>query len=118
MSMCANYYVIAGFDLTKYKTDRFDDWKWEDENEKYFCNQSKGHIQLFYDPMNYSHLYLGYVIGSGDQYGLRTIKTDIIELENLYLKVENMLNDLKDIGIIDIENANVPYELIVFEECT
>lgn len=116
--MNANYYVIAGYDLTKCKTDKFSDWKWEDENEKYFCYQSKGHIQLFDDPMSDKHLYLGYVLGSGDEYELKTIKTDIVELENLSVEVDKVLDHLNQIGVVDTKYEIVPYEVIVFEEWT
>ena len=118
MSINKNYYVIAGFDLTKYKTDKFEDWKWEDENEKYFCYQSKGHIQLFYDPMSDIHLYLGYILGAGDEYEFSVIKTDIVEIEKLYWEVKKMLDYFNHVGVIDVEHQNVDYEVIAFEECT
>lgn len=118
MSVDRNYYVIAGYDLTKYKTDKYKDWHWTDDGQDFTCYQSRGHIQLFDDPMSNSHLYLGYVLGAGDEYEFNAIKTDIVQLECLQLKVEEVLNHLNDIGVIDIEFENVDYELIVFEECT
>ena len=33
MSVNRNYYVIAGYDLTEFKTDKFKDWKWTEEGE-------------------------------------------------------------------------------------
>ena len=45
MSISRNYYVIAGYDLTGFATDKFDDWKWDD-GEEYFCNQIKGYIKM------------------------------------------------------------------------
>lgn len=117
MSINKNYYVIAGFDLTKYKTDKFDDWKWEEESEKLFCYQRKGNIQLFDDPMSGSHLYLGYILGSGDEYEFRTVKTDTVEIESRYVEVKNTLNYLNHIGVINVEPSDIEYKLIVFEEC-
>jgi hypothetical protein len=118
MSIDKNYYAIAGFDLTPYKTDKFDDWKWEDENEKYFCYQRKGNIQLFDDPMSGSHLYLGYILGDGDEYELKPIKFNIIEVEKHYSEVNEILDCLTCSGVIDLGYHNVPFGVIVFEECT
>lgn len=118
MNIDKNYYAIVGYDLTNYKTDKYDDWRWTEEGEKYTCNQKKGEIQLFDDPMNNSHLYLGYILAAGDEYDFKTSKFDIIELEQLQLKVEEELERLSVIGIIDIEYQNVDYEVIVFEECS
>ena len=80
MSVVSNYYVIAGYDLTGMETDKFDDWKWTDEGEKMICYQKKGYIQLFDDPMNGSHLYLGYILASGDEYGFKTAKINLNEV--------------------------------------
>lgn len=117
MSIEKNYYVIAGFDLTKYKTDKFDDWKWEDDGEKFISYQRKGNIQLFDDPMSGSHLYLGYILGSGDEYEFHTVKTDTVEIESRYVEVKKMLEYLNHIGVINVEPSNIEYKLIVFEEC-
>lgn len=38
MSMNKHYYVIAGYDLTGWETDKYEDWKWSDDGEKYICN--------------------------------------------------------------------------------
>ena len=117
MSIEKNYYVIAGFDLTKYKTDKFDDWKWEDDGEKFTSYQRNGNIQLFDDPMSGSHLYLGYILGSGDEYEFRTVKTDTVEIESRYVEVKNTLNYLNHIGVINVELSDIEYKVIVFEEC-
>ena len=45
MSVSRDFYVIAGYDLTGWDTDKLRDWKWE-EGEEYICNHSKGNIQL------------------------------------------------------------------------
>ena len=47
MSVESKYYAIVGYDLTGYETDKFKDWKWTDEGEKYTCNQVKDRIQIF-----------------------------------------------------------------------
>ena len=117
MSIEKNYYVIAGFDLTKYKTDKFDDWKWEDDGEKFISYQRKGNIQLFDDPMSGSHLYFGYILGSGDEYEFRTVKTDTVEIESRHVEVKNALCYLNHIGVINVEPSDIEYKVIVFEEC-
>lgn len=120
MSINANYYVIAGFDLTNYKTDKYEDWRWTDEGEQYTCYQRKGHIQLFDDPMMSKHLYFGYVLGAGDEFEFKTVKFDIVEIEGLMLNVLEKLRYLKDVGVIDeeLDEYGLTYEVIVFEEDT
>ena len=33
----SNYYVIAGYDLTKFRMKNYEDWKWTDEGEQNGC---------------------------------------------------------------------------------
>ena len=119
MSMNKNYYVIAGYDLTDWGTDKFDDWKWTDEGEKYICNQSRNHIQLFYDPMSSKHLYLGFVLADGDEYYFKTTKLDMEVVNQVEGYVKSELIKLIDLGVISADPKLHPkYEVIVFEECT
>lgn len=119
MSVTKNYYVIAGYDLTNIKTDKYDDWKWTNEGEGYTCNQSKGHIQLFDDPMNGDYLYLGYVLANGDKYVFDTVNILISEIENIKWKVYEKLIELARYGVIKDNVFDIPkYKIIVFEECT
>ena len=120
MSIDKNYYVIAGYDLTGYKTDKYDDLKWTDEGEKYLCYQSINHIQLFDDPMSDKHFYLGYIFAKGDEYDFETTKVNILDLKDKEQDVVYELKQLRDIGIVDeniFESENLKYEMIVFEEC-
>lgn len=119
MSVDRNYYLINGYDLTGMYCDKLKDWKWTDEGEDYFCYQRKGKIQLFDDPMRGSHLYLGYILATGDQYGFETDKIDSKEVvrSNGYVKAE--LVKLQELGIITKDPHFVPkLQLIMFEECT
>jgi hypothetical protein len=118
--MDSNYYVIAGYDLTGYETDKFEDWRWTDEGEEFFCYQSKGSIQLFDDPMNSNHLYLGYIFVDGNGYDFQTTKFDIIEAEAHSLNVNEKLRHLKDIGVIseDLDEFAIVYQFIAFAEYT
>lgn len=119
MSVNRDYYVIAGYDLTSYYTDKIKDWLWENDNKEYFCNQSKGHIQLFNDPMNGVYLYLGYVLANGDEYNFETTKFDMDIANQVAIDVRNTLEKLIDIGIVSVEGKPYPkYQIIVFEECT
>lgn len=122
MSIVKNYYVIAGYDLTEFKTDKFKDWKWTDEGEKYTCKQVKDEIQLFDDPMNNSHLYLGYILACGDEYEFETTKIDIgTDINYVSKYVAETLHELQEIGVIskDYEYKDKPkYQIIIFEECT
>lgn len=119
MSMVKEYYVIAGYDLTDWKTDKYDDWKWTDEGEEYTCNQIKGHIQLFDDPMSSSHLYLGYVLADGDEYDFKTTKINLNEVSRQEPYVCHKLKQLSDTGIIGdaFKSIDLKYEIIAFEEC-
>lgn len=119
MSMDKNYFIIAGYDLTEYRTEKYDDWKWTDDGEQYICYQSKGHVQLFDDPMDSNHLYLGYVLAQGDEYYMETTKlraNDILYLPTK-LAVDAKLGDLIEAGVVSPDAESVYYEVIIFEEC-
>lgn len=119
MSINKNYYVIAGFDLMGYATEKFEDWKWTEKGEEYLYRHHQGKIQLFDDPMGGEHLYLGYIIAAGDQYEFRShaFTFDLVKLVDS--DVMKKLIELTNIGVID-ERAleRCLYKVIVFEECT
>lgn len=118
MSMNKHYYVIAGYDLTGFETDDYRDWKWTDEGEKYLCYQGKGKIQLFDDPMSHSHLYLGYILVSGDEWEFETTKFDVPDIANAWDSVTSELIKLIGLGVITCDPKNKPiYQIIAFEEC-
>jgi hypothetical protein len=117
MSLYKAYYVIAGYDLTAYITDKYSDWKWTDEGERYLCTQRNGNIQLFDDPCNGDHTYLGYILACGDQYEFNTTVININEFSRQMPYVLNKLKYLVDIGIVD-KNIfmDIRYNMIAFEE--
>ncbi len=119
MSVNKNYYVIAGYDVTGYETDKFDDWKWTEEGERYTCNQIKGEIQLFDDPMCGEHLYFGYILASGDEYEFETTIFNIEDIERQIPYVRNKLLQLQESGVISKDSHFKPeLKIITFEECT
>jgi hypothetical protein len=119
MSLYKNYYIIAGYDLSAYQTDKYEDWKWTDEGEQYICRHSKGNIQLFDDPCNGDHFYLGYVLVHGDQYEFNTTVIDLKDVPTHRADVEDVLFELYKIGVIDNYFDCVgQYNVFVFEEVT
>lgn len=118
MSIDRNYYAIAGYDLTNYKTDKYKDWRWTDEGEGFTCFQRKGQVQLFDDPMGESHFYLGYIFGGGDQYDFSTAKFSSVDVSSVWSGVYEALERLKDAGVVAAVPGDIDYGVIVFEECT
>lgn len=116
MSAERNYYVIGGYDLTSFKTNKYDDWRWTEQGEKYTCNQSKSKIQLFVDPMDGSYLYLGYIFASGDEYEFDTVHLSLPDIAAPCKKVDRELVELYKLGIIKQDALSEPFKLIVFEE--
>jgi hypothetical protein len=116
--MVKNYYVIVGYDLTGYDTDKFYDWRWTEEGEEYFDNQVDDEIQLFDDPMNGEHLYLGYILASGDEYTFKTKYIQVGRIERVQENVKIELEKLQNLGVISIDSYSKPfYGMIAFEEC-
>lgn len=120
MSLYKNYYIIAGYDLAPYKTDKYEDWKWTDEGEKYLCRKSKGNIQLFDDPCNGEHFFLGKVLFHGDQYEFNTEVIDLFDCTPGLIRCEKIMDELKklyDIGIIsEYDKISSQFNVFVFEE--
>ena len=119
MSIDKNYYVICGYDLTDFKTEKYNDWKWTEQGEEYTNYQRKGKIQLFDDPMNSAYLYLGYILAAGDEYSFDTVRFDMRDVSEGCHKVEDELIKLSKMGIV--KNASIissKFQIIVFEECT
>lgn len=122
MSVNKNYYVIVGYDLTSYKTDKYEDWKWTDEGEDLLNNQIKGKIQLFDDPMYGNYLYIGHIFATGNEYEFDTTEIPIKDVTSTYIrsKVDYVLNNLIEKGIIDCNSCfqkHLEYKIIIFEEC-
>lgn len=105
--------------MINYDTDKYDDWKWSEKGERYTCNQIKGEIQLFDDPMSGSHLYFGYVLANGDKYDFETTSFELSDIEKCSGNVNAELVKLQEIGVISKDSHFKPvFRIIVFEECT
>lgn len=119
MSVNRDYYVIAGYDLTGYETDIFEDWKWSTEGDKFRCYQREGQIQFFDDPMAGDYLYFGYILAHGDEYECPTGKIDVSTIEEVKSDVENKLQELINQGVISEGcKPNILYQILAFEECS
>ena len=119
MSVDRDYYVIAGYDLTDLDTDKFDDWKWTDEGQKYFCYQNPGHIQFFDDPMCGNYLYFGYVLANCGEYNPETTKFNANAANQVEKDVKSELMKLIYLGVISKDpHLKQEYKVIMFEQCT
>ena len=117
MSVNRDYYVIAGVDLTGLQTDKFNEWRWTDEGEQWFCYHRKGKIQLFDDPMCGDYLYLGFILAAGDEFDCPITKFDIIDVNGAFEDVALALNKLRRDGVITQNSQFVPqYKMIAFVE--
>lgn len=119
MSVNKNYYVIAGYDLTGCTTDKFEDWRWSDEGEKWFCYKRKGKIQMFDDPMCGDYLYLGFILAAGDEYDFCTTMFDVTDVNDAFDGVSAMLAYLRKSEVIEINAYKRPeFKIIAFCEYT
>lgn len=67
MSVSRSDYILIGYDFTHIKdlilTEEFME---TDEYDDLVCNQIKGEIQFFDDPMSGDYLYFGYIVSCHD----------------------------------------------------
>lgn len=114
MSSVQSYYVIAGMDLSAFKTDKYKGWQWSEAWENYTCNQSRGKIQLFDDP---TYLYIGYILAAGDEYGFNTAMIKPEEIEKHRQRVIEEIKRLVKIGVISEKVLDsIDYGLIIFAD--
>lgn len=126
MSMTREDYIIFGFDLSPYRDQIYtEEWRTDENINKWECYQSKGNIQLFTDPMSGLHLYFGYIILSQNEYDTpETIKINLVDNgeKEINEKYDMVLEALIESNLIQqfmretIENDKVPFEIICFAE--
>ena len=118
MSIETQYYTIIGYDLTNYKTEKYQDWRFSAEGSKFTNYHNQGFIQFFDDPMNEEYLYFGYILGCGDQYDFKTQKVDPMEVYLRRAEIDVLLSYFQSIGIINFNQyLKLPCQIIIFEEC-
>ena len=126
MSMTREDYIILGFDLSPYREQIYtDEWRTDDNIDKWECCQTKDNIQLFTDPMSGSHLYFGHILSARDEYdNPETTKISLTDesmgrMEETLDKVMDALIESKLISQSMqevIAEDNVPFEVICFTE--
>ena len=126
MSMTRENYIILGFDLSPYREQIYtDEWRTDENIDKWECYQNKGNIQLFTDPMSGLHLYFGYIVSARDEYdNPETTKISLTDesmgrMEETLDKVMDALIESKLISQSMqevIAEDNVPFEVICFTE--
>lgn len=117
MSVNKTNYVIVGYDFTKFRDILLkNDWKWESENEKYYCYQREGKIQFFDDPMSGDYLYFGYIYYKSDEYD--DSKMCHIPISDFQTKKQSVDEVLKEMGwTYKLPKEPIRYEVIAFTEC-
>lgn len=126
MSMTREDYIILGFDLSPYREQIYtDEWRTDDNIDKWECCQTKDNIQLFTDPMSGVHLYFGYILSAYDEFDKPGVtKIGLRDEESKYMetikdKVLDALNETKLISesmMETIAKDNMPFEVICFAE--
>ena len=102
MSSVQSYYVIAGMDLSAFKTDKYKGWQWSEAWENYTCNQ---------------YLYIGYILATGDEYGFNTAMIKPEEVEEHRQQVIEEMKRLVKIGVISEKVLDsIDYGLIIFAD--
>lgn len=126
MSATREDYVILGFDFSPYREQIYtDEWRTNENIDKWECCQMKGNIQLFTDPMNGSHLYFGYILSAQNEYSdPETTKINLMDEERIHMEkmCDKVLNALYETELISepmmetMTKDIVPFEVICFTE--
>lgn len=103
MSVSKEVFLIVGCDIKDCLTDRYKDWKWSEEGERYHCFQEEGEIQIIDDGMSGDYTYIGHIIAKiEDDYS--NIQKEInVDAYNFYAPyVVNKIQYLANfIGVLD-----------------
>ena len=70
MGLTFTSYVIYGWDITEYvNREKFDQWKWQKSNSKYFNYQFPRHVQIWETGNGGTyHIIFGYCIWAANKY--------------------------------------------------
>lgn len=120
MSVSEEVFLIVGCDIKDCVTDKFEDWYWSDEGERYSCNAEKGHIHIIEDGMCGNYTYFGYIAANiKDHYSIVKEEIDIDNFNLRKKEVENGIKYLADIGVLDKNKINdLKIKMILFVHCS
>lgn len=118
MSVNAEVFLIIGLDVEPYLMDKFKDWKWTKEGEKYTDYRREEQIQFIEDGMNGLYTYFGYIVSNIDEmYG--NYHKEIPEMPNdITSKVDNKLIELVNLGILKSDVLRQNLKTILFTHCS
>ncbi|WP_455717773.1 hypothetical protein [Anaerosporobacter sp.] len=96
MSVDKNVYTILGYDLQEHRDVILSDEFYDSERyDELTCNQVKGEIQLFTDPMSGDHLFLGYIVGAiTSDYGDNVYTSNPWDWEEFKCRVDEVLYEV------------------------
>lgn len=118
MSVDAEAYLIVGLNVKPYLTEKFEDWKWTDDGEKFtdYCNEDN--VQFIIDGMCGNYTYFGYIIGKIEEMYGNYSK----EIDCNYALIPEKVNDnliyLVHQGILKEEVLHQQLKMILFNHCS
>lgn len=114
MSVYSRYFLLAGYDLTELRTDKFGDWRYTEEGQDYFTFRQKKNI-CFFDGLEIGNeLYFGYVLAVENEYEFCTEMCDMTEMERISEIMKQELESFQEDGII--KEGSPPFKIILFGE--
>lgn len=119
MSVNKEIFLIIGCDIKDYLSDKFKDWYWTKDGEKYHDYKTKGNIQIIDDGMSGIYTYFGYIIANfEDDYGNHCEEIDFKNIDEISVEVESELQELINREIMDKEKCkDLKMKVILFNHC-
>lgn len=117
MSVNKETFLIIGCDIKDCLTEKFEDWYWSKDGEKYHDYQRKGNIQIIDDGMSGQYTYFGYIVANfEDDYGKHCEEIDFKNIDEMSVEVEIELQKLINRGIVDKEKCkDLKTKVILFD---
>lgn len=118
MSVNAEVYLIVGLDVEPYLTEKFDDWKWTEEGEKYTDYCTEGEVQFIEDGMCGTYTYFGYIVSNIDEV-YESYKKEIDEnADEIIIKIAKKILELVNLGILKEDVLEKDVKPILFTHCS
>lgn len=118
MSTNCEIFLILGCDVDNYITEKYEEWRWSEEGERYTEYQAEEEMQFIEDGMCGMYNYFGYIISNIEDFYGKCTK----ELSNdVFNKRDDIIAELKklvDIGVLKEDVLNKELKLILFNHCT